>query len=89
LCGIKILCANTKELIKEIEVKSGVRYSRLRTLELVKGGLLDILEEAAVQEGHSFNYEHANKLITGQLDSCYFEQSRKVILNWAKSLGIL
>ncbi len=89
LCGIKILCANSKELIKEIEVKNGVRYSRLRTLELVKAGLLEILEEAAILEGHSFNYEQANKLITEQLDNCYFEQSRKAILNWAKSIGIL
>ncbi len=89
LCGIKILCANSKELIKEIEVKNGVRYSRLRTLELVKVSLLEILEEAVRHEGHSFNYENANKLITEQLDTCYFEQSRKAILNWAKSVGIL
>lgn len=89
LCGIKILCANTKVLIKEIEVKNGVRYSRLRTLQLVKAGLLEILEEAAIQQGHSFSYEQVSRFIMKQLDACYFEQSRKAILNWAKAVGIL
>jgi len=89
LCGILLYHKESKQLLKEIPIENNSRYSRIKTMEIVSDSLLELINEATKKEGVDFNREHSKVFIDGILDTCYFELSRKTILVWAKSMGIL
>lgn len=89
LCGIIIYHKQTKELIQEIAVKRNVHYSREKVLNLVHKSLLKVLVEANIHENTEIDISNANEYLKETLDKCYFEKSRKAIINWASSVGIL
>jgi len=89
LSGILLYHKPNKQLIKEIKVKKGVRYSRQVVVNLVSKSLLEFLIHASKVEKANLNVKVAKQFINESLDCCYFELSRKTVLEWAKSVGIL
>lgn len=91
LCGILIFHKDTKELLVDIPVERNVHYSREKVLKLVHSTILKFLsrnnEVAGVEE--QIDIESASKFLLEALDNCYFEKSRKLILTWAESVGLL
>ena len=89
LCGILIYHKDSTQLMKEISVERNVRYTRTQTMQLVSESLLELLLEASQKEDIIIDLESAKEFISDILDKCYFETSRKTILIWAKSVGII
>ena len=89
LCGIYIFHKETKHLLKEVFVEKNVRYSRAMTIEIVSKALLELLTDSLQREGLRMDYHQTKMFIDEALDTCYFETSRKCIIEWAKSVGII
>ena len=89
LCGIHIYHKQTKELLTEIEVKKSVRYTRVKVMEMVKESLLQVLVDACKKDNIDVEIDNLNTYLDDVLEKCYFERSRKAILSWAKTVGIL
>ncbi|PTN09292.1 hypothetical protein C8N47_105133 [Mangrovibacterium marinum] len=89
LCGIRVLNKADNTLVAEINVPRNVHYSRQKCVDLVSKELVDLLVNAATKGQYWIDREAALRKINTLLDNCYFEQSRKSILIWAESLGII
>lgn len=89
LCGILIFSKIKNVLIKEINVPLKTHYSREFVVRTVKENLMEILVESAQIEGEDIDVEAAEQYVYNLLDKCYFEKSRKAILEWAKDVGII
>jgi uncharacterized protein YabN with tetrapyrrole methylase and pyrophosphatase domain len=61
----------------------------MQTMELVSESLIELLVEASQKGDTVIDIESAKEFIEDLLDRCYFELSRKSILAWAKSVGII
>lgn len=89
LCGVLIYHKESKQLLKEIEVKRDVHYTRAKVVEMVRDALVNILTESCFKNLIEIDIDSATNFINEALDKCYFESSRKSVLAWAKSVGIL
>jgi len=89
LCGILICHKEKKTLLKEITVERNVRYSRQLVMEMVQNAILELFRDSMSKEALDVDLEAANVYINDVLDRCYFESSRKVFIEWARSLGII
>ncbi|MFV0554525.1 MAG: hypothetical protein ACK5LR_07450 [Mangrovibacterium sp.] len=89
LCAIRILNKADKTLVAEIDVPKGVRYSRQKCVELVSDKLFEVILDSARKQGQPISERQARQKIDSLLDNCYFEQSRKSVLAWAASVGII
>lgn len=89
LCGVLIFNRVTKTLLKEIEVPKQESYTRDKVFHLVRTNLLDILLTSSKKEEIEIDEDAAIDYIDQILDRCYFEQSRKSIIEWAKNVGII
>lgn len=89
LCGILIYHKDNRELLKEITVPRNVHYTRIKVMEMVQNSIIELLEETCKKSSIDFDKERAYHFVNTVLDNCYFEDSRKTILAWARSLGIL
>lgn len=87
LCGILIYHKETKTLLKEIEIDRNVNYSREKVVTLVHKALLQVLSNASGKEYTSIDMQSANEFLSEALDKCYFENSRKTIIDWANLFG--
>ena len=89
LCGIKIYHKETKAIIREIEVERNVHYTREKVMKLVHNSLIGILIESCRIENTEIDLDGAIAFLDEALERCYFESSRKTVLEWAKSVGII
>ena len=89
LCGVLIYHKESKQLLNEIEVDRNVHYTRAKVVEMVREALINILTESCFKNLIEIDIESATHFINDALDKCYFESSRKSILVWARSVGIL
>lgn len=89
LCGILIYHKTNRELLKEITVPRNVHYTRIKVMEMVQNSIMELLEETCKKDGIEFDKAHAQSFVNEIIDNCYFEASRKIILSWARTVGIL
>lgn len=89
LCGILIYHKKTNELLKEVEVARNVHYTRDKAMELVEKSLYQLVIEACGKNKIEIEEDEAKKYVHDILDKCYFDTSRKTIINWAFSAGII
>ena len=89
LCGILIYHKKTKELLKEIEVGRNIRYTRAKTMDLVRQFLIQTLLETCNKNNVEIDKEYTKNYVDKILDECYFSNSQKAILEWAESVGII
>ena len=89
LTGIKVLDADNK-LVTEIEVEYGTHYTREKVVNLVSQKLFDVIWSAMdVSEQVAVGNEEVKFQIDQLLDNCYFGESKKSALNWARRVGII
>lgn len=89
LCGILIFRKSDKVLLKEVSVERNVRYSREKVVELVKNAIVDLLITSCQKENVVIDPSYALLQVEEILDQCYFENSRKAIVEWARNTGFL
>lgn len=89
LCGIRIYHKRTMAIIDEIEVERNTHYSREKVMKLVQNSLIQLLRSACIKANTELDMDSANEFLNEALDKCYFENSRKTVLEWAKSVGII
>ena len=89
LTGIKVLDADNK-LVTEIEVEYGTHYTREKVVHLVSQKLFDVIWSAMdASELVAVGNEEVKFQIDQLLDNCYFGESKKCALNWARRVGII
>ena len=89
LTGIKVLDADNK-LVTEIEVEYGTHYTREKVVHLVSQKLFDVIWSAMdASEQVAVGNEEVKFQIDQLLDNCYFGESKKCALNWARRVGII
>lgn len=86
---ILVFFGNDKQLIADINFPQGTFYSRKTAKEGIKQELCKYFYEACIKEGEDFSKEEIDRQVSDILDQCYFAESRKAVLNWAKKVGIL
>lgn len=89
LCGILIYHKGTKTLLKEIEIDRNIHYSREKVMVIVQKALIQVLGNACGNDNTKIDLQSANEFLSEALEKCYFENSRKTIIDWAKSVGII
>jgi hypothetical protein len=89
LCGILIYQKSGNVLLKDISVPRYFHYTRMEVMKIVRQALLDLLLESSITEQKVIDMESADKFVSTMLDKCYFEISRKTIIEWAKTVGII
>lgn len=89
LCGILIYNKVDKVLLKEVTVGRNVRYSRELVVELIKNSILELLIASCEKADIEINELSAMRHVEKMLDKCYFETSRKAIIEWARMVGII
>jgi hypothetical protein len=89
LCGIIIYHKENRELLKEITLPNGVHYTRTKVVGMVQKSIIELLEETCKKDKIDFDREHAQRFVNEIIDNCYFEASRKSILSWARTAGII
>lgn len=79
---------NEGNLIYDASITSLTHYSREVSYHMVLEGLMDMLREGAIKENKFFDEVQARIKIRELLDSSYYEQSYRVVVAWAESIGI-
>lgn len=86
---ILVFYGDKKELIADISFPQSTYYSRETAMDATKNELCKYLYEACIKEGEEISKEEIDRQVSEILDQCYFAESRKAVLNWAKDGGIL
>lgn len=87
LACVRVFDANDN-LIIDVPVSNGIRYSREVVRELVLISLLDMLEEAAKENSNEFSRGSVREQLDYKLKMAYYSQSYEAVLAWANSVGI-
>ncbi len=89
LSGVKGIERESGQVLFDIPVERGTRYSRQRVMEIVHQQMCDILTQSLKQEGQTIDYNTIEQHVAKLLDDCYFSESRQAALSWAKRVGII
>ena len=86
---IQVFWGEEKCLIAEIDMPSGTRYTREQAMNSIKHKLCDFFYETCSMEKVQYSREEVEEQVADILDKCYFSESRKAVLQWAKSMNII
>ena len=86
---ILVFFGNDKQLIADINLPQGTFYSRETAKEVIRQELCKYFYDACQKEDMPFTRNEVEQQVEDILDNCYFSESRKAVLNWAKEVGIL
>ena len=89
LCGVLIYNKVSNILLKEISVPKSEYYTRNKVVDLVRDNLFEMLLSSSQKEGINIDSSVALEYINDILDRCYFEKSRRSMIDWAKNVGII
>lgn len=89
LSGVKGIERESGQVLFDIPVERGTRYSRHRVMEIVHQQMCDILAKSFKQDGLEIDYNTIEQHVAKLLDDCYFSESRQAALGWAKRVGII
>jgi len=87
LSGVQVYDKNS-QLIIDVPVANGVKYSREVVRKLVLKALFRMLKDAAADGGKSFDERATRELIDTKLRHAYYEQSYSAVMEWAKEIGV-
>ena len=89
LSGVKGIERESGQVLFDIPVERGTKYSRQHVMEIVQQQMCDILTQSLKQEGQTIDYNTIEQHVAKLLDDCYFSESRQAALSWAKRVGII
>jgi len=75
-------------LLFDADLNKLTNYSREKSRQLVRNGLITMLREAAENEGKYIDEIEVMDIIDQKLKTAYYWQSYKHIFDWARSIGI-
>ena len=76
-------------LLLDLEVKGMTFYSRELVRTMVRDGLLKMLRQAAAAQGRTFDPVQAFRKTDEMLNDAYYTESRKAVIEWAETTGII
>ncbi len=88
LKSVMVLDQNGK-LIFDAEVENMTQYSRETVRKIVLKGMMNMLRDASLQAGKSFDDLYAFEQLDKLLENAYYQESYKAILIWAEETGII
>ena len=89
LTGIKVLDVDNK-LIAEIDVEYGTHYTREKVVNLVSEKLFSVIWSSMDETVQTLvGCDGVRCQIDLLLDNCYFAESKRCALKWAKRVGII
>ena len=87
LSGVRVYDQDN-QLLVDVPVANGVKYSREVVRKIVLKAMLGMLKDAAVESGGDYDESAARALVDAKLKLAYYEQSYKAVLDWASEIGI-
>ena len=89
LSGVKGIERETGQVLFEVSVERGTRYSRQHVMEIVHQQMCDLLVSSYSNNGQVVDRISIEEQVAKLLDHCYFSESRQAALGWAKRVGII
>jgi len=88
LTSVKVFDANNT-LILDLTFDRMTGYTRKLVLRAVRKELIEMLREASVLQGRTFDENEAFEKIDKELSIVFFGESYNAILHWADEFGLL